>query len=658
MRVNAGHLTLPLLLVAALPGAQRVVTADRQVIIVGSVADAVNQAPIAGAAVTVGSVGTATGADGRFTLHAPVRSLPAKLTVRARRVGFQPAEQTVVATGDTVKVSFALQASPLRLEGLVVTGADAKAHRAVEANAGMQLTGPTNQGYASDGRLYGGRTAIGLLADTSAVNDACIAAATCPGSTEAYDPIAENPFLSVRSAPRSTFSIDVDRASYSNVRRFILGGTLPPRDAVRIEELVNYFSYENARPNGRHPIAVATEVISAPWEPAHLLLRVSLQTTPVDVADLPPSNLVFLIDVSGSMAEPNKLPLVKQSLRLLVDQLRSRDRVSLVVYAGSAGLVLPSTSGGDKTKIIEAIERLDAGGSTAGGEGIKLAYDVARRNFLRGGNNRVILATDGDFNVGVSSDAELVELIENKRKEGTYLTVLGFGMGNYKDAKLEKLADKGNGNYAYIDDLAEARKTLVHEMGGTLLTVAKDVKLQLEFNPARVRGYRLLGYENRLLRDEDFRDDTKDAGEIGAGHAVTALYEIVPVGARSTVQIREVDSLRYQTGMQPTPQASTDELLHVALRYKPPTSEQSIEMTHVVPDRMVKPSTDFTFAAAVAEFGLLLRRSPHAGKASMENVIASAERARGRDEFGYRRDFVQLAKRAEVLMRAREVVSR
>jgi Ca-activated chloride channel family protein len=366
-------------------------------------------------------------------------------------------------------------------------------------------------------------------------------------------------------------------------------------------------------------------------------------------AKMPPSNLVFLIDVSGSMGEPNKLPLVQQSLRLLVNELRPVDRVAMVVYAGNAGLVLPSTGGDKKEIILDAIDRLSAGGSTAGGAGIRLAYDIAKQNFIRDGNNRVILATDGDFNVGASSDAELVELITQKRAEGAYLTVLGFGTGNVKDAKMEKLADKGNGNYAYIDNILEARKTLVHEMGGTLLTVAKDVKLQIEFNPARVAAYRLIGYENRMLRAEDFTDDTKDAGEIGAGHSVTALYEVVPVGARSPVTIRQSKPLRYAHETASAVRAS-DELLHVALRYKPPTSARSVEIDLPLRDVETAPSSEFRFAAAVASFGMLLRHSPNAGKSNMEDVIAMAEGSLGVDEFGYRAEFVRMARRAQQLL--------
>jgi Ca-activated chloride channel family protein len=486
---------------------------------------------------------------------------------------------------------------------------------------------------------------VGYATDSAAAN------------TESYNPIDESPFLSARANPRSTFSIDVDRASYSNVRRFITGGNLPPKDAVRIEELINYFPYAYEEPRGDEPFAVSTEVSAAPWSRAHKLVRVAIKGRSVDTEDLPPSNLVFLLDVSGSMQSPDKLPLVKSALRLLVNELRREDRVAIVVYAGAAGLVLPSTPGDRKEAILDAIEGLEAGGSTAGGAGLRLAYDVARRQRIRGGNNRVILATDGDFNVGESSDAAMVRLIEERRGDGIFLTVLGFGTGNLKDAKMEQLADKGNGNYAYVDNLLEARKVLVHEMGGTLLTIAKDVKLQVEFNPARVSAYRLIGYENRALRNEDFADDRKDAGELGAGHAVTALYEVIPVGAEDVESVRGQDPLRYQRGGRSTDAAGGAELMYVRLRYKAPDGDRSRLVEHAVLDRVRAPSLDFTFASAVAAFGMLLRDSEHRGQATMENVIAMAERSKGRDEGGYRAEFVRLAEAAQRLLGGREDVA-
>jgi Ca-activated chloride channel homolog len=421
---------------------------------------------------------------------------------------------------------------------------------------------------------------------------------------------------------------------------------------VRIEELVNYFPYADPAPTGRDALRITTEIAPAPWNPTHDLVRIGLRARDVDMRRAPASNLVFLVDVSGSMQGPTRLPLVKQSLALLVNELREEDRVAIVVYAGSAGLVLPSTSGGDKQRILAALEGLQAGGSTAGGAGIRLAYDVARQNFLRGGNNRVILCTDGDFNVGQSSDAELVQLIEAKRREGSFLTILGFGMGNYKDQKMEKLAGAGNGNYAYIDDLLEASKMLVKEMGGTLHTVAKDVKLQVEFDPTRVQAYRLLGYEDRLLRDEDFANDVKDAGDVGAGHAVTALYEIVRSEERLDVSLPGVAPLRYQR--PPAIRGRSDELLHVALRYKQPDGDRSVLITHPVraDDRgRGLPSESMRFASAVAGFGMLLRNSPNAGTLTWPQVVALARGAKGNDPDGYRTDFIRLAEIASSLDR-------
>jgi Ca-activated chloride channel family protein len=473
--------------------------------------------------------------------------------------------------------------------------------------------------------------------------------------TEAYARIYENPFVAPSVAPRSTFAVDVDHASYSNVRRFLSEGRLPPADAVRIEELVNYFTYEDPAPAGGAPLAITTEVGRAPWAPGHRLVRVALQARRVPAASLPPSNLVFLIDVSGSMRPANRLPLVQQAFRLLVNQLRPQDRVALVVYAGAAGLVLPSTPGSEKARILAALDGLEAGGSTAGGAGLQLAYDVAREHHRPGVNSRVVLATDGDFNVGVSSDAEMVRLVERRREEGTSLTVLGVGSGNLKDAKMEQLADRGNGNYAYLDNLLEAQKALVHEMGGTLVTVAKDVKLQVEFNPRLVAGYRLLGYENRALRDEDFNDDAKDAGEIGAGHAVTALYEVIPVGAPDAARVRGVDPLRYAAPAagasadddEGARSAGADELLHVRLRYKEPAGGASRLLARAVGAApRARPSADFAFASAVAMYGLALRESEHRGAGTLAGAAAIARGSLGADAGGYRAEFVRLAETA------------
>lgn len=473
-------------------------------------------------------------------------------------------------------------------------------------------------------------------------------------NTENYNRIDDNPFHRVDNDPLSTFSIDVDTAAYSNMRRFITQGQLPPKDAVRIEELINYFPYNYPQPTGNRPFSVTTEVTAAPWNPQHKLVQVGLQGKRLESETLPPSNLVFLIDVSGSMGEPDKLPLVQQSLKLLVNKLRPEDRVSLVVYAGNAGVVLPATPGNQKTKILAAIDRLQAGGSTAGGQGIELAYKIAKQNFLKLGNNRVILATDGDFNVGVSSDAELTRLIEQKRDQGIFLTVLGFGTGNYKDSKMEQLADKGNGNYAYIDTLLEAKKVLVNDIRGTLFTIAKDVKIQVEFNPAKVQAYRLIGHENRLLQNQDFNDDKKDAGEIGAGHSVTALYEIIPTGTKSDVKLPEVDPLRYQRSGVTATNTADNEMMLVKLRYKLPQDITSQLITQTIKDSDFKvnqiPSTNLRFAAAVATFGMILRDSEYKGNANYDLVIKLATQGQGEDQEGYRGEFIRLVEKYRDLM--------
>ncbi|MFQ5569574.1 MAG: von Willebrand factor type A domain-containing protein [Rhodothermales bacterium] len=464
-------------------------------------------------------------------------------------------------------------------------------------------------------------------------------------NTEDYDLIEENPFQAVTDHPLSTFSIDVDAASYSNLRRFLREGRVPPRDAVRIEELINYFTYDYPDPAADHPFSIITEVGAAPWNAAHQLVHIGLQGKRIPKQDRPASNLVFLLDVSGSMDMPDKLPLLKKAFRMLVGELTERDRVAISVYAGAAGLVLPSTPGDQKDVILESLDRLEAGGSTAGAEGIQLAYQVVQDNFIEGGNNRVILATDGDFNVGISSDGELVRVIEEKREQGAFLTVLGFGTGNLKDSKMEKLADHGNGNYYYIDGALEAKKVLVHELGSTLLTIAKDVKIQVEFNPTVVAAYRLIGYENRLLADEDFADDTKDAGELGAGHTVTALYEVVPVGVESDANVRDRGDLRYQDSQLTDAARRSGEMLTVKLRYKAPDGDTSqlIErpLTMAAPGNEAT-SSNFYFSAAVAEFGMILRESEHKGEATVEQVLALAKDAQGKDLYGYRAEFIRL----------------
>jgi len=460
---------------------------------------------------------------------------------------------------------------------------------------------------------------------------------------ERYAEINENPFLETKYAPLSTFSIDVDTASYSNVRRYINDGNLPPKDAVRIEELVNYFEYDYPQPVGNVPFSVTNEVAVCPWNTKHKIVSIGLQGKKIALDNTPPSNLVFLLDVSGSMNSPDKLPLLKQGLKILTNQLKPQDRVAIVVYAGSSGLVLPSTN--DKNQILRSLDNLEAGGSTNGGQGIQLAYKVAQENFINNGNNRVILATDGDFNVGLTGDDELVKMIEQKRQGNIFLSVLGFGSGNLNDSMMEKLSNKGNGNYAYIDSAEEARKALGQQVAGTLYTIAKDVKIQVEFNPAKVAGYRLLGYENRLLANRDFNDDKKDAGEIGAGHSVTALYEIVPAGQK--VENDGIE-LKYSQ-VQPSDTNFSDELLTVKLRYKEPKENDSKLLIIGLLDKSVSienASDNLKFASAVAQFGLLMRDSRFKGNSSFASLKNLANSSLGNDLKGYRNDFIQLVNKA------------
>jgi Ca-activated chloride channel family protein len=475
-----------------------------------------------------------------------------------------------------------------------------------------------------------------------------------PGGTEAYDHIVENPFLDATRNPLSTFSVDVHTASYSNVRRFLLQeGRLPPPDAVRVAELVNYFPYRYPEPKPGRPVAFTLDIAACPWQPKHHLVRIALRASQPDPSKMPPRNFVFLVDTSGSMSAPNRLPLLKQSMRLLVERLTPRDRVALVAYAGSAGLVLPPTPGSDRDSILRAIDRLEAGGSTNGGEGIVLAYRVARQGFVQGGVNRVVLGTDGDFNVGVTGEGDLVRLLDEQRKGGVYLSILGFGMGNLKDATLEKLAHHGGGHYAYVDTLEEARKVFV-EQGAALATVARDVKLQVEFNPRRVSAYRLVGYENRLLRAQDFNDDQKHATDLGVGHTVTALYEVVPAGRPAPAP--GVDPLRYQQPGKPSPAANSGEWLTVKMRYKDPGTEASKLLGQALsgPIRDVgQAPADFRFAAAVASFGLLLRGSEYRGDATYARVRALAGAVLGDDPHGHRAEFLRLVEEAEKIARAR-----
>jgi Ca-activated chloride channel family protein len=595
-----------------------------------------NGKPVAGASVVIKgtTTGTTTHANGYFKIVVPVES--AVLVISA--VNYETTEITLHGE-KTIKVT--LHGANSLLNEVVVTA--------------LGVLGKHTRPYAIQGKAAGAylrSDMAGRVQQSEALKGYNNADTTLQFNREGYDKITENPFLKVQDNPLSTFSIDVDAASYSNVRRFINNKELPPAGAVRIEEMINYFTYQYPQPQNGEPFSVNTELSQCPWNKNHRLMLIGLQGKIIPAETLPASNLVFLIDVSGSMMEENKLPLVQSSLKLLTDQLRPQDKVSIVVYAGNAGLVLPSTSGDHKTTIKDAIDRLEAGGSTAGGAGIKLAYATAKQNFIQGGNNRVILCTDGDFNIGVSSDDELETLIEQKRETGVFLTVLGYGMGNYQDAKMQKLADKGNGNHAYIDGIGEAKKVLIHEFGGTLFTIAKDVKLQIEFNPTKVQGYRLIGYENRLLAKEDFNNDKKDAGELGSGHTVTALYEIIPAGV-PTKELANVDALRYQTTKQTKPSEQfTNELLNIKLRYKQPDESTSKLLQHLVKDDNIileNTSSNFRFAAAVASFGMLLRHSQYKGNFSYDDIVQLASQATGSDTEGYRKEFIQLVQNAEQL---------
>ncbi len=590
-------------------------------IITGKVTYAKDGSPLPGVTVILKGTTTAVVTD-----HAGIYkiTIPAKGgTLVFSFIGLKSKEMKI-GTADTLNV--VLEDDAQKLDEVIVTAYGVTQKRAYRSKAKQ-----ANVGYTSD-ELQ----AAPIVAEDYKEPE---------WNTEEYDAIHENIFHDAIRNPLSTFSIDVDAASYSNVRRFINNGNRPPKDAVRIEEMVNYFDYDYEQPKRDDPFAVITEISSAPWNAKHKLVHIGLQGKKIPTENLPASNLVFLIDVSGSMDEANKLPLLKSSFKMLVEELRPQDHVAIVVYAGAAGLVLEPTSGAEKKKIIEALDRLEAGGSTAGGAGINLAYATAREHFKKGGNNRVILATDGDFNIGESSNASMERLIEAKRQEGIFLTVLGYGMGNYKDSKMETLADKGNGNYAYIDNITEARKVLVNEFGGTLFTIAKDVKLQIEFNPAHVKAYRLIGYENRMLKSEDFNNDKKDAGELGSGHTVTALYEIIPVGVES--EFFKIDELKYQTTKIDPAAKKSDELMTIKLRYKKPDEDVSKLIVHPLQDSniaLAKTSDNFRWSASVAAFGMLLRESEYSKNYTYDDVVQLAQGARGVDKEGYRIEFINLVK--------------
>ncbi|HPJ34713.1 MAG TPA: VWA domain-containing protein [Spirochaetota bacterium] len=471
-------------------------------------------------------------------------------------------------------------------------------------------------------------------------------------NTEEYDIVRENEFKDVKENPLSTFSIDVDTASYSNVRRFINYNQLPPKDSVRIEEMINYFRYEYPQPQGEHPFSVTTEISEAPWNTNNRLLLIGIQGKSLDYKNLKPSNLVFLLDTSGSMNDPNKLPLLKKSLAILLDELSSKDRISIVAYAGSAGLVLPSTPATKKDKILDAFNSLRAGGSTAGGEGIELAYKIARENLIKEGNNRVILCTDGDFNVGQSSTSNLVRMIEEKRKDDIYLTICGFGMGNYKDGRMEQISNAGNGNYFYVDNIKEAQKIFGREMRANMFTIAKDVKIQIEFNPLKVKGYRLIGYENRVMAKEDFDNDLKDAGELGAGHTVTAMYELIPAGSKEDAKTS--GSLKYQETKIKPDAAGKNEIMTLKMRYKPIRENKSklIEKAVIDTDTAFSRTTDnFRFASSVAGFGMLLRESKFKKDLTAKDVMRIAKASKGKDKEGYRAEFITLVEKYSLLSR-------
>lgn len=583
--------------------------------ITGSVNDIYGN-PLAGATVQIKGTNNTSITDmyGNFSLSGPDEHF----IIVVSFVGYVTQEISVV-NQTTLKIT--LKEDALSLEEVVVVGYGTQSTSDITGSVTRVKLKAEMKGFAAAPYRYMG------MADNY--------------NTEGYSTIHENGFKSPLREPLSTFSIDVDAASYSNVRRFITQGQKPVPDAVRIEEMINYFDYDYPQPEDGHPFSINYELGECPWNSENLLLHVGLQGEKMDTEEVPPSNLVFLLDVSGSMNSQNKLPLVKKSMILLVKQLRSQDRVAIVVYAGSSGLVLPSTSGANKERIINALERLHAGGSTAGASGLKLAYRVAEENFIDDGNNRIILATDGDFNVGPSSNAEMERMIEKYRDKGIFISVAGFGMGNYKDDKMEIIADKGNGNYAYIDNLMEAKKVFVNEFTSTLFTIAKDVKIQIEFNPAYVKEYRLVGYENRLLNEEDFEDDTKDAGELGAGHTVTALYEIVPTGNNGGY----TRQLKYQQSEVIPTAVENNELATIKFRYKRPQGTESILIEKTIP-QIVEPlsrtSDNFRFSASVAGFGMLLRDSEYKGSMDYEEVLLLARGSKGEDYDGYRAEFIRL----------------
>jgi Ca-activated chloride channel family protein len=607
--------------------------------IAGKVIDKDTKEPLIGANVVLDgtSWGAATDIYGFFK----IKNIPAGIyTIRASYVGYstETIKDIALSKNDSLFFTIEMKVSSVSTEEIVVQ--DSKP--LIEKSATNSLKIIDSERIERIHFEVGGYEAKYGNKDIRYPSDAF--------NTEEYGLIVENDFLDAYSNPLSTFSIDVDAASYSNARRFIMSGNLPPKDAVRIEEFVNYFDFDYPKPEKDKPFSIFTEMGECPWNKNNYLVHIGIKGKELNDEERRPGNFVFLIDVSGSMTPENKLPLLKKAYKLMVKKLHPQDRVAIVVYAGAAGVILPSTEANEKETIINAIEKLRAGGSTAGGQGIQLAYKIAKENFIKNGNNRIILATDGDFNVGVSSTSEMVRLIEEKRKEGIFLTVLGFGMGNYKDNRLEQIADKGNGNYFYIDNILEAKKVLGHEIMSTLFTIAKDVKLQLEFNPAKVKSYRLIGYENRLLKKEDFDDDTKDAGELGAGHTVTALYEIVPV--KDVSALKNNETLKYQDNNLTRQALDSEEVLTLNLRYKEPDEETSRLISRVLKENnneFEKSTGNLKFSAAVVQFAMLLRDSKYKGESDYDNILKLAEDSKGEDKFGYREEFITLVRMAKRL---------
>lgn len=607
----------------------------------GNIADAEYTESLPGANIYL--EGTKLGASTDLKGFYQIDSIPAGIyTITAKYIGYfdQKYDSIRVYADSNIVLNISMQIETVNGEQIEVQAARIQELADVNAASKSRLPGISTQ------RANGGANKVVIKGLAPKYNIVSVEGE--PNfNTEEYDKIDDSGFFNVLERPLSTFAADVDAASYANTRRFLMQDQMPYKDAVRVEEFINYFSYDYTIPKSE-PLSINIEYSECPWNRENQLVHIGLKGKELAPEEQKASNLVFLIDVSGSMDSPKKLPLLKKAFVMLVNQLKDDDKISIVVYASQSGLVLPSTPGKNKKTIVQAINNLHAGGSTAGGEGIQLAYKVAKENFIEGGNNRVILATDGDFNVGISSTSELVRFIEEKKDDGIFLTVLGFGMGNYKDDRLQNLADKGNGNHAYIDNILEAKKVLVTEITSTLFTIAKDVKIQVEFNPAKVSAYRLVGYENRLLDEKDFKDDTKDAGEMGSGHSVTALYEIVPAKSDDP----DKQELKYQERVIRKDAKQTNEVLTVKIRYKEPDEDESKEYSKVLntkPLPLDKSSNNFRFAGAVAEFAMLLRESEYINNVTYEDIKKLAEASMGDDNFGYRKEFLTLVERANIL---------